>query len=57
MKDLLFDRERSNALLVDCGYCHQTAGERCIDRDGAEIVHQAAHFVRITASGKASANR
>ncbi len=58
MKDLLFDKQRSDALLVDCEYppCRQPAGEPCIDRDGYEIEHQAAHFVRITA-GKASASR
>ena len=55
MKDLIFDKQRSDALLVDCEYCHQPTGEPCVDRHGGEIQHQAAHFVRITAGGKASA--
>lgn len=57
MKDLLFDKQRSDALLVDCEYCDQPAGTPCIDRDGYEIEKQAAHFVRIAAAGKASADR
>lgn len=56
MKDLLFDKQRSDALLVGCEYCGQPAGELCVNpRTDDYVENQAAHFVRITAGGKASA--
>lgn len=58
MKDLLFDQQRTLALTVPCEYCGQPAGELCVRLPhGESLEHQAAHWLRITAAGKASANR
>lgn len=56
MIDLLSDRQRTLALTVVCEYCHAAIGDRCVNPKTGELIeHQAAHFVRITAAGKASA--
>lgn len=53
MRDLLFDQQRTDSLLVECEYCTKPIGEACVNpRTQEPLEHQAAHFVRIKAGQK-----
>lgn len=56
MKDLLFQQQRDTSLRAHCEYCDQPIGEICVNpTTRAPLMHQPAHFVRITAGATAAA--
>lgn len=58
MTNLLFDQQRTIALSIACTDCDATIGEECVNAYTREpLTHQAAHFVRLKASGAAHAGR
>lgn len=48
MKDLLFEQQRSAALVVPCPYCHAEANQPCVNsKTGEPLGHIPAHWSRL----------
>lgn len=46
-QDLLFDRQRTEALTRPCPYCNAAIDEPCRNRHGDLLLRQAAHYARL----------